>query len=309
MPSNSPTRDFPGPPSGTLYVVATPIGNFEDITLRALKVLATVDWIAAEDTRVTQKLLRHHGLRCRLISYHEYNEDERAPELLGRLADGESGALVSSAGTPAVSDPGYRLLQRAADSGVTVVPIPGACAAVAGLSVSGLPSDAFTFVGFAPRKKGRRRELLDDFAAAPQTLVFYESPKRIAAFLDELAANWGDRQAVLCREMTKVHEELLRGSLTEIRKKLLARDAVKGEFTLLVCGRRDRDPVLTPAIASELREGLQNSRQTLTRLVKALSRKYGMPRNRLYAEALRIQDALPEAGGDGEEAAGPEDDL
>lgn len=293
MPLNSTTPESDRKiTAGTLYVVATPIGNLDDISLRALKILAAVDWIAAEDTRVTQKFLRYHGLHGRLISYHEHNEERRAPELVQRLAGGEAGALVSSAGTPAVSDPGYRLLRQAADAAIPISPVPGACAAVAGLSISGLPCDGFLFAGFAPRKRGRREALLSRLAEASQTVIFYESPKRIVSFLAELTHGWGDRPALLCREMTKPHEEFLRGRLSEIRAALEDRAAVKGEVTLLVAGRREEPAELSKPLRMELAAGLNAASHTKAQIVQTLSRRYGVPRNRLYAEALKIEASL-----------------
>ena len=225
MPSNSPTPD---PAPGTLYVVATPIGHLEDITLRALNVLRAVDLIAAEDTRHTRRLLAVHGIQKRLVSYHEHNERQRTAELIAKLNQGFHLALVSNAGTPAVSDPGFRLVAAAVDQGLTIVPVPGASAAIAALSVSGLPSDTFTFVGFPARRKAKRTQQLRQLAELPHTLIFYQSPKRLLAFLEELRAVCGDRRAVLGREMSKMFEEFLRGRLSEISTALGRREEIKG---------------------------------------------------------------------------------
>ncbi|MGD2011415.1 MAG: 16S rRNA (cytidine(1402)-2'-O)-methyltransferase, partial [Desulfobacterales bacterium] len=215
MRSNSPT-DKGAEAKGTLFVLATPIGNLRDITLRALDVLLSVDFIAAEDTRHTGRLLKGRNPKGRFISYHEHNEDKRTPLLLEKLEAGFSVAVVSNAGTPSISDPGYRLVESAAARNIPVSPVPGASAAIAALSVSGLPTDSFVFIGFLPRKQGRRTEQLTSLRNMPRTMIFYESPKRISRLLDDLLALMGDRSAVLGREMTKLHEEFLRGRLSEL---------------------------------------------------------------------------------------------
>ena len=193
--------------NGVLYVVATPIGNREDITLRALNILRDVDLIAAEDTRKTGKLLAFYQIKNRLISFHEHNEKKRTPEMIAKLLKGVSIALVSNAGTPSVSDPGYRLLKAAIANHITVSPIPGASAVTAAMSVAGLPTDSFVFIGFAPKKKGKRLKFLAELSAEPRSLVFYESPQRILALLEEIISCMNDRNAMLAREMTKLHEE------------------------------------------------------------------------------------------------------
>ncbi len=226
-----------------LYLVATPIGNLGDITLRALEVLRGVDRIACEDTRQTQKLLNHFQISKPTVSYHEHNERERAAELIEGLKAGERIALVSDAGTPAVSDPGGWLVREAIAAGVPVIPIPGANAAVSALIASGLPSGEFHFVGFLPQKAGARRTFLEDLAAAarlnpretPPTLIFYEAPHRILATLSDIEELWGSLlNAVVARELTKVHEEFVRGTVAEVRANLAARDRIRGEITLLV---------------------------------------------------------------------------
>ena len=198
------------PKKGILYVVATPIGNRDDITLRALKILQQVDRIAAEDTRKSGRFLAHHGIKSQLVSYHEHNEAKRTPQLIEKLLAGSSIALISNAGTPSVSDPGFRLIKAAIEHQIMVTPIPGVSAATAAMSVSGLPSDAFLFVGFAPKKKGKRTKFLTSLGARSESLVFYESPKRIISLIEDIIACMGERNAVLAREMTKVHEEIRR---------------------------------------------------------------------------------------------------
>ena len=199
---------------GVLYVVATSIGHLEDITLRAIKTLAAVDLVVAEDTRHTGRLLAHHGVSTAQAAYHEHNETTKTPRLINRLKVGDAIALVTDAGTPGVSDPGYRLVTTALAEGIRVVPIPGVSALVTALSVSGLPTDSFIFIGFLPHQKVRRLDRIESLADEDRTLIFYESPRRVLGFIKELISVLGDRQAVLGREMTKLHEEFIRGELS-----------------------------------------------------------------------------------------------
>jgi 16S rRNA (cytidine1402-2'-O)-methyltransferase len=275
---------------GGLYVVATPIGNLEDITLRAIKTLEGVDLIAAEDTRHTSRLLAHYRIRTPLISCHEHNEQQRSPELIGKIQSGAAVALVSDAGTPSVSDPGYRLVRAALAHGVNVFPVPGVSAVVTALCASGLPTDAFVFLGFAPRKKGRRRDLLESLADEPRTLVFYESPRRVAAFLDELLAAMGDRPAVLGRELTKLHEEFIRGTLSEIRAALADRPEVKGECTLLVDGAPAAESISDADLIDALRHALAQPGARLSGLARELARQHGLPKKTVYEMALNIKN-------------------
>jgi 16S rRNA (cytidine1402-2'-O)-methyltransferase len=218
-----------------LYVVATPIGNLEDITLRALRVLRQSDLIACEDTRHTQKLLNHYGITARTISYHEHNEMARATELLQRLREGASIALVTDAGMPGISDPGFRLISLAIEHRVPVVPIPGASAFLAAFVASGLPTDSFRFSGFLPAKRGERRASLEAIKASPHAQIFYEAPHRVVESLTDVVEVLGSgRHVVIAREVTKLHEEFLRGPAGEVLEKLASRDAVKGEITLLI---------------------------------------------------------------------------
>jgi 16S rRNA (cytidine1402-2'-O)-methyltransferase len=220
---------------GALYVVATPIGNLDDITLRALATLREADIIAAEDTRHTRKLLTRHGIHAQLTSYHDHNKHEKAPVLIHRMREGASVALVSDAGTPLVADPGYFLVGEAHRAGLAVVPVPGPCAATAALSVGGLPTDAFTFVGYLPNRGAARRTRLAGLADHPHTLVLYESPHRIVKALTDVLEVLGDREVAVCRELTKRHEEILRGTVSAVLERLAKRTA-KGEFTVLVAG-------------------------------------------------------------------------
>jgi 16S rRNA (cytidine1402-2'-O)-methyltransferase len=221
--------------TGMLYLVATPIGNLEDITLRALRVLQQVDLIATEDTRRTRILLDHYRIDKPLTSFYDHNEVQKAPALIRRLQDGASIALVSEAGTPLISDPGYRLVQRAIGHGITVIPIPGASAAIAALIVAGLPTDRFVFEGFLPKKPGKRRRRLKALEDEPRTLIFYESPRRVHDLLGDMQSLWGDRRVVVARELTKKFEEILRGRITEVQAQL-ERHPPLGEVTLVVEG-------------------------------------------------------------------------
>jgi 16S rRNA (cytidine1402-2'-O)-methyltransferase len=219
--------------TGTLFLVATPIGNLQDISFRALETLKTVELIACEDTRHTRKLLNHFGISARLISYHEHNELSRAEELAKILLEGKSIAVVSDAGTPGVSDPSFRLVEKAVEIGAKVVPIPGATAFVSALIVSALPSDSVFFGGFLPSKKGERQRRLEEVKAIPATLMFYETPHRIAKSLADCAEILGNRKAAVVRELTKIHEEIIRGNLKDLAEKF-AEIAVKGEIVLVI---------------------------------------------------------------------------
>lgn len=221
--------------TGKLYLVATPLGNLEDITYRALKVLAEVDLIAAEDTRHTLKLLNHFGIKQRMVSYYQHNERQRTVEILDKLHSGLNIALVSDAGMPGISDPGHYIVAEAIKEGITVIPIPGASAVITALAASGLPTDTFWFQGFLPRKAKEQAGILADLAKINGTLVFYEAPHRLEATLKNIYQVLGDREAVIARELTKVHEEFIRGRLSEIISRL-EQDVPKGEFTILIAG-------------------------------------------------------------------------
>ena len=220
--------------AGTLYLIATPIGNLEDITHRAVRLLGEVDLIACEDTRHTKKLLNHYGINTKTISYHEHNERERALELIERLKSGADVAVVSDAGTPGISDPGFRLARIAIDNDVLVVPVPGASALISALVASGLPTDEFFFGGFLPARSGARRARLAELRSLPATLIFYEGPHRIAATLKDAKEILGERQAVVARELTKMHEEVARGSLSELAARFSAAENARGEMVLII---------------------------------------------------------------------------
>jgi len=229
------------PIKGTLYIVSTPIGNREDITLRALRILKEVDLIAAEDTRHTSLLLRHYGIQKPLTSHFEGNELKKRDFILSKLKKGDRIALVSDAGTPGISDPGFRLIQTAIENQIAVVPIPGPSAVIAALSVSGLASDAFLFKGFLPHKMKKRRDLLKELEDVRETLIFYESPHRISETIRDIYEVLGDREIVLTRELTKVYEEILRGKVSEIQNQTADRQ-LKGEITLVISGKTRKKP-------------------------------------------------------------------
>lgn len=218
-----------------LYVVSTPIGNLGDMTSRAVSILARCDAVACEDTRRTGALLAHFGVKARLVSYHEYNKLKRTPELIEMLRQGKSVALVSDAGTPGISDPGFYLIRAAVEHRVRVVPVPGASAVLAALVVSGLPADRFAFEGFLPKRDGRRRRRLLDLAHEPRTMVFCESARRVGRLLSEMQELWGERRVALCRELTKRYEEILRGDLISVQEELGQRE-LRGEVVVVVSG-------------------------------------------------------------------------
>lgn len=270
---------------GTLYIVSTPIGNLEDITQRALRVLREVDLIACEDTRHTRKLLNHFSIDTKTISYHEHNERERAEELGKLLLDGKSIALVSDAGTPLISDPGFRIVNLAGAKGIQVVPIPGATAFVAALAASGLASDQVLFAGFLPARSSARRAKLEDLRAVPATLVFYEAPHRIAAALRDAAEVLGDRQAVIARELTKLHEEFVRGHLSELADKF-SQQAGRGEMVLMIEGAQSehaiQDATTAAGSLAERIRALEAEGVDAKTALKKAARELGLKRDEAY---------------------------
>ncbi|QIR40401.1 16S rRNA (cytidine(1402)-2'-O)-methyltransferase [Tolypothrix sp. PCC 7910] len=281
------------PKPGTLYVVGTPIGNLEDITFRAVRILQNVDLIAAEDTRHTGKLLQHFQVQTPQISYHEHNRNSRIPELLEHLANGKAIALVSDAGMPGISDPGYELVTACIEAGITVVPIPGASAAITALSASGLPTDRFVFEGFLAAKTQQRREYLESLQTESRTIIFYESPHRLRDTLQDLGEILGsDRQIVLARELTKFYEEFWRGTIAEAIAHYTQREP-QGEYTLVVAGIPPSQPQLTEAelkaeLAQLIRQGISRSQAS-----RQLAKFTSLSRRQLYQLALSI-DVSPE---------------
>jgi 16S rRNA (cytidine1402-2'-O)-methyltransferase len=277
--------------AATLYLVSTPIGNLEDITLRALRILRDeVSWIACEDTRQTRKLLDHFEIRKPLASYHDHNEASRTPEILAALARGESVAVVSDAGTPLVSDPGYRVVEAAIEGGFPVVPIPGASAILSALSASGLPPDEFRFVGFLPPKSGARHKLFESLATEAATVIAYESPHRIVESVAELASLFPARPIVVARELTKLHEEFLRGRADQVSEQLKTRQSVKGEITLLIGRAVESGEVLDAASEVErlAAEGIDRMEA-----IKQVAKRMGVPKREVYRLSAERGNSSP----------------
>jgi 16S rRNA (cytidine1402-2'-O)-methyltransferase len=273
-----------------LYLVATPIGNLEDITLRAVRVLKEADQIACEDTRQTQKLLNHYGVSTRTVSYHEHNELTRAPELVLDLEGGARIALVTDAGMPGISDPGFRLISLAIRHHISVIPIPGASAFLAALVASGLPTDSFRFSGFLPHKSGQRRQMLESIKASPRTQVFYEAPHRIKEAVQDVVEILGpERQLVVAREVTKIHEEFLRGRASEILGTLDARGDIKGEITLLI-GKAEEGQQKFAAgvnVRQRLQQVMAEEKLDEKAALKKIAREMGISKSEAYRELQR----------------------
>lgn len=296
---NAPASESSLPPG--LYIVATPIGNLEDITLRALRILREVDLIACEDTRHTQKLLNHFEIKTPTQSYHQHNEAARTAELITQIEGGRRVALVSDAGMPGISDPGERVIRAAIDRGLSVISLPGASAMVSAVVASGLPTEAFRFAGFLPARSGERRTVLETLANAPETIVFYEAPHRIMEMLADLERIFGaDRRIVIARELTKVHEEFLRGSVAEVRKQLESRPAIKGEMTIIVAGSQNGESKPAKAavdLSTRMRELINCSGLDEKSALKQAAREFGMSKSEAYREWQRGKIALPRRHG------------
>src|SRR5579864_1096044 len=281
---------FAGP---ALYLVGTPIGNLEDITLRALRVLKEVDVIACEDTRQTQKLLNHYAITTRTTSYHEHNEMTRSAELVKEMQEGTTVALVTDAGMPGISDPGYRLIALAIRHHITVVPVPGASAFLAALVASGFPTDSFRFSGFLPAKRGERRAALEAVRHSPRTQVFYETPHRIVETLADVVEVLGEaRQVVIAREVTKLHEEFLRGGAAEVLENLKGREAVKGEITLLIAKAEADAHVATgtlarPTVRQRVQQIMAEEKIDEKAALKKVAKERGVSKSEAYREMQR----------------------
>ncbi len=269
---------------GTLYIVATPLGNLEDVTFRALRVLREVPLIACEDTRRTVKLLNRYDIRTPMTSFHDHNKARAGAELLRRLQEGRSVALVSDAGTPGISDPGYELVRDAVAAGVPVEAVPGPSALVAALVVSGLPTDRFAFEGFLPNRPERRRKALAALAGEARTMIFYESPQRIVGFLADASEAFGGRRACIVRELTKVHEEVLRGTLAELLAELAGRESVPGEITAVVAGAPKG---IGPSVEEAVREALEDAAGSSRDLAREIADRTGLSKKAVYEEILR----------------------
>ncbi|MGH7887806.1 MAG: 16S rRNA (cytidine(1402)-2'-O)-methyltransferase [Candidatus Binatia bacterium] len=273
--------------AGFLYIVPTPIGNLEDITLRALRVLKEVDLIAAEDTRHTQHLLSHYGIKTPLTSYHEHNEREKAQTLVERIKRGANIALVSDAGTPALADPGFRLVVAAIGAGIQIVPLPGAAALATVLSASGLPTDRFLFEGFLPARNSARKAKLQALREEIATVVFYEAPHRLLETLDDMRQLLGDRELVVAREVSKIHEEFLRGTISEVAAQLADRE-VKGEITLVVHGSTGGARISEEQLRTEIRR-LTDERVGVKEISALFGERYGLTKREVYRLALEIK--------------------
>jgi len=271
--------------AGTLYIVATPIGNLEDITLRAIRVLREVDLVAAEDTRRTKVLLAHYDIETALTSYHEHNERAKAQALVAELREGKKVALVCDAGTPTLSDPGYRLVREAIKAGIRVVPVPGPSALTAVLSAGGLPTDRFVFEGFLPAKRRERRERLKQLREETRTLLFYEAPHRLKESLQDLIEVLGDREAVLGREVTKLFEEFIHGRLSEVIAEVQRKEP-RGEITLVLRGSEGERPLTDEELASEIRR-LKRKGLRVKEIAELLGERFSYSKKEIYRMALQ----------------------
>ncbi len=289
------------PLSPGLHVVATPIGNLGDVSFRALATLAAADAVIAEDTRVTKILLAHYGIATPLVAYHEHNAAVMRPHLIARLQTGAALALVSDAGTPLVSDPGFKLVADAVANNIPVMAVPGASAVLAALVVAGLPTDRFFFEGFLPQKSGARRQRASALATVPGTLVFFESPRRLAESLADLAAALGDREAAVCRELTKHFENVRRGTLSALAEQYANEPAPKGEVVLLVAPPGEDAPHAPDDVDARLRAALQ--KHSVKDAAAIVSAETGLPRRKVYARALEL------GGGNGQDKAEPADET
>jgi 16S rRNA (cytidine1402-2'-O)-methyltransferase len=276
--------------AGAIYLVATPIGNLEDITLRALRTLREADVIACEDTRHTRKLLNHFEIQKPLLSYHEHNEAQRAAELVERAQRGEAVAVVSDAGTPGISDPGFRVVRAAVEAGVPVVSVPGPVAAIAALAASGLPTDSFRFVGFLPAKKTQRRKALESLQGEDASLILYEAPRRIVETLEDVLQVLGDRPLVVARELTKIHEEYLRGTVSAVLIQLSSRGTLKGEMTLIV-GRGSSVETSQKPLAERVAELMESDGLARMDAIKQAARERGLSKREAYALLQSVEDS------------------
>lgn len=272
--------------TGKLYLVATPLGNLEDITLRALRILKEVDLIACEDTRYSARLLTRYEIGTPRESYHKFNEESRAPRLIEMLREGKSIALVSDSGTPLVSDPGYEIVSSCRREGIDVIPIPGPSAAIAALIGSGLPADSFFFGGFLPPRSALRRRRLEDLAAIPATLILYEAPHRVLASLEDMVAVLGPRRACMARELTKIHEEFLHGTLPELLETLTARPSIQGEITLVIEKGEEAQVVADwpESLKEHLEQEIAQSGLSRNDALKVVAKQRGITRKQAYLE-------------------------
>ena len=277
-----------------LYITSTPIGNLADITLRALQTLAAADLIVCEDTRVSRKLLLKYGIETPVKPYHDHNAERVRPQIVTKLKAGAAIAQISDAGTPLVSDPGFKLVRDAAAEGLEVTAIPGPSAALAGLALAGLPSDRFLFAGFPPAKKGARGRYFQELAGSPATVIFFVSAQKLGGILSEVAESFGERQAVVARELTKLHEEVLRGDLVSLQHEIAERSSLKGEVTLLVSGAERNAEVRPEALDELLAAALEE--QSVRDAARSVSEQLGLTRQQVYPRALELAKARREGG-------------
>jgi len=275
---------------GRLFIVSTPIGNLEDITLRALKTLKEVDLIAAEDTRKTKKLLNHYQIRTPLTSYFDHNEFKKGKFLITKITNGNDIALVTDAGTPGISDPGYHLIQLALKNSIDFVPVPGVSAAITALSVSGLPTDRFTFEGFLPSSQKKRRIALEKNKYQKRTIIYYESPRRLLTTLEDLLEIFGDRLVTIARELTKLYEEVLNGTISEIFNKFKNQGLIKGELTIIIGGYKGISEDKDVSIQEEIKLYQKTSSLPLKDIVRIISEEKGIPKRDIYQESLKLRE-------------------
>jgi len=280
---------------GILYICGTPIGNLEDITLRALKILKEVNLIAAEDTRHTKKLLNHYQINTKITSYYEYNKFKKAPYLVEILKNGQDIALVSDAGMPGISDPGYVLINLALGNSIKIIPVPGVSALITALIVSGLPTDKFVFEGFLPRKIKERKRYFKSIENEERTIIFYETPHRLKRALKDMLDVWGERKIVIARELTKKYEEIIRGNLSQVLTEINAKE-IKGEITLVVQGgikKKENDTIdflKDECIMEEYLKKLKNQGYSNKDVIKIAQEKLNIPKNIIYKKLLEMKD-------------------
>jgi 16S rRNA (cytidine1402-2'-O)-methyltransferase len=277
--------------TGTFFLVSTPIGNLEDISLRAIRVLQEVDLIAAEDTRTARKLLDRYKIKTPVVSYYDAAEGRKSAGIVARLESGKSAALISEAGMPGISDPGYRLVAAALAVGIPVVPIPGATAAVAALAASGLPTDRFAFEGFLPSASAARGKKLYSLLAEERTMIFYESPRRILATLREVEKIFGDRPVVVARELTKIYEEFIRGTAAEVSRKLKDKEKIKGEIVLLLAGRTTPPDWSGITPADQIERAIRDLKISRMEAIKLVAELRGLPKSAVYRDFHRKESS------------------
>jgi 16S rRNA (cytidine1402-2'-O)-methyltransferase len=284
--------------TGRLFVVATPIGNLEDMTFRAIEILKKVSLIACEDTRQTRKLLNRYGIRARCTSYHKFNELSKTDRIIGEIEQGKDVALVSDAGTPGISDPGYHLIKLLSERGADIIPIPGASAITSALSISAIPLDSFSFYGFIPKKRSERERFLKDLSTKKETLVFFESPHRIIGCISDMILIFGSRKALVCRELTKMHEDVMRGTLSEILERMKKKTpaSLKGEFTIVLQGAEDHPSFAQPIPIYEQFKLLVDENNLEPReAMKIIARDRGLAKNAVYREILKQEGKLKDS--------------